>query len=173
MPAEHHGHRQRPERTDDEGGAPAERDREQRQRQPAHQDGGRDRRLLDPEREALALHRHLVGHEQVDGGLRHGVRQPGQDQERVQHDQRVREQRRSQQAGARLQHASAHGAQRARALRHPAAGPGADRPGEEEDRHAGGHRLDAHVEIAADLKRQRADQEAGQHGRRPGRDREQ
>ena len=36
----------------------------------------------------------------------------------------------------------------------------------------GDHRLDARVEVAADLKRQGADQEAGKHGGRAGRDRE-
>ena len=39
------------------------------EREAAHQHRGRYRGLLDAEREALAVERHLVGHEQVDRGL--------------------------------------------------------------------------------------------------------
>ena len=51
-------------------------------------------------------------------------------------------------------------------------GPAPSGAGGEEHRDAGGHGGDAHVEVGADLERERPDEEAGQHGGRPGGDRQ-
>jgi hypothetical protein len=69
-------HGQRPERAERERHAPAERQREHRKREAAHEDGGGNARLLDAKAEALPVGRYLLRHEQVDGRLRDRVREP-------------------------------------------------------------------------------------------------
>ena len=126
---------------------------------------------LIPKPDTLAVRRDLLRHVQVDRGLRDRVRHARHREQREQHRERGRERRRAERGG-RDEHAAPHRAQRADVVREPPAPAGAERAREEEDRHAGGHRLDAHVEVAADLKRERADEEAGQDGRRACGDRE-
>ena len=165
-PRDHERHH----READERGAPAERQGHQRQRQAAGQHGRRDGRLLDAEGQPLALERHLVGHEQVDRRLGYRVRDPGHRQQGQQDEQRLRQGGRGHETGGGHQQAAAHGTQRAHSLGQPAAGAGAEGARREEHGDAGGHRGHAHVEVAADLQRERSDQEAGHHGGRAGRD---
>ena len=106
-------------------------------------------------------------------GCATALARPATDEAGEERQQRIRREPGRQQADAGDERAAEHRAQRARALREPPARAGADRARQEEDAHAGGHRLDAHVEVAADLQRQCAHEEAGQHGHGPGRDREQ
>ena len=81
-------------------------------------------------------------------------------------------QRHQQQHDRRADHAAADRPQRPDALAQPPARAGPDRAGGKEDRHPGGDRSHAHVQVRPDLQRQRADQEPRQHRRRSGRDRQ-
>jgi hypothetical protein len=104
--------------------------------------------------------------------LGHGVGEPRQEQQRQQRSQRVRQGGGRDQAGRRHEHAGAHRRRGTDALREATARACPERAREKEDRDPGDHRLHAHVEVAADLKRQGPDQKAGKDGGRAGRDRE-
>jgi hypothetical protein len=163
--------RQREERAQRERHAPAQRQRQRGQGQAADQDRGRDPGLLDPEPEPLTVARDLLGHEQVDRRLGYRVGHAGHRQQPEQHDERGCQRHGGERCG-RHEDAAPHRAQRADMVREPPAPAGAESAGKEEHGHAGGHGLHARVEVRADLKCERSDEEARQHARRTRGDRE-
>ena len=114
----------------------------------------------------------LLRHEEVDRRLADGVGHARQGEQEQQHHQRLGHERAREQARRGDQHAAAHRANGAHVVGKPAAPARRERSREEEDRHARGHRLHAHVEVGADLKRQGAHEESRQDARRACRDRE-
>ena len=170
--AQRHPHRQRAERAKRERDAPAERDRQNREREPAHEDRGRDARLLDAEAESLPIRCDLLGYEQIYRRLADGIGYAGHGEQNQQHSERLRHQRSREQARRGDQDAAAHRTDGAHVVGKPAAPARRDRSRQEEHRDPRGHRLHAHVEVGPDLKRQGAHEEARQDARRACRDRE-